>query len=104
MLHKHDFADRWGTFRVQAGPNNAATAKARTVRQRRLRHWAPVVLVLLAGRGLAVPADTTGAGTRGVAAGAESTQHFGAGFVDRNQVERLLGGVSVHDLEVPAEV
>jgi len=40
----------------------------------------------------------------GVACGAESTQHFGAGFVDRNQVERLLGGVSVHDLEVPAEV
>jgi 1-phosphofructokinase/tagatose 6-phosphate kinase len=40
----------------------------------------------------------------GVACGAESTQHFGAGFVDRNQVERLLGAVSVHDLEVPAEV
>jgi 1-phosphofructokinase family hexose kinase len=40
----------------------------------------------------------------GVACGAESTQHFGAGMVDRNQVERLLGGVAVHDLEVPAEV
>lgn len=40
----------------------------------------------------------------GVACGAESTQHFGAGFVDRSQVERLVGGVSVHDLEVPAEV
>jgi 1-phosphofructokinase family hexose kinase len=40
----------------------------------------------------------------GVACGAESTQHFGAGFVDRNQVERVLGGVAVHDLEVPAEV
>ncbi len=40
----------------------------------------------------------------GVACGAESTQHFGAGTVDRNQVERLLGGVAVHDLEVPAEV
>ena len=40
----------------------------------------------------------------GVAGGAESTQHFGAGTVDRNQVERLLGEVSVHDLEVPAEV
>lgn len=40
----------------------------------------------------------------GVACGAESTQHFGAGSVDRNQVERLLGEVSVHDLEVPAEV
>jgi 1-phosphofructokinase/tagatose 6-phosphate kinase len=39
-----------------------------------------------------------------VACGAESTQHFGAGTVDRNQVERLLGEVSVHDLEVPAEV
>jgi 1-phosphofructokinase/tagatose 6-phosphate kinase len=39
-----------------------------------------------------------------VACGAESTQHFGAGMVDRNQVERLLGGVAVHDLEVPAEV
>ena len=40
----------------------------------------------------------------GVACGAESTQHFGAGTVDRNQVERLLGEVAVRDLEVPAEV
>jgi 1-phosphofructokinase/tagatose 6-phosphate kinase len=40
----------------------------------------------------------------GVACGAESTQHFGAGMADRNQVERLLGEVAVHDLEVPAEV
>jgi 1-phosphofructokinase family hexose kinase len=39
-----------------------------------------------------------------VACGAESTQHFGAGSVDRNQVERLLGEVHVQDLEVPAEV
>ena len=30
----------------------------------------------------------------GVACGAESTQHFGAGIVDRNQVERLLGEVA----------
>ncbi|HXV05927.1 MAG TPA: PfkB family carbohydrate kinase, partial [Solirubrobacterales bacterium] len=40
----------------------------------------------------------------GVACGAESTQHFGAGTVDRRQVERLLGEVEVHDLEVHAEV
>lgn len=40
----------------------------------------------------------------GVACGAESTQHFGAGTVDRNQVERLLGEVEVRDLEVHAEV
>jgi 1-phosphofructokinase/tagatose 6-phosphate kinase len=40
----------------------------------------------------------------GVACGAESTQHFGAGTVDPNQVERLLGEVEVHDLEVHAEV
>lgn len=40
----------------------------------------------------------------GVACGAESTQHFGAGTVDRHQVERLLETVEVHDLEVPAEV
>jgi 1-phosphofructokinase family hexose kinase len=40
----------------------------------------------------------------GVACGAQSTQHFGAGTVDRNQVERLLGEVHVQDLEVPAEV
>jgi 1-phosphofructokinase/tagatose 6-phosphate kinase len=39
-----------------------------------------------------------------VACGAESTQHFGAGTVDPNQVERLLGEVEVRDLEVPAEV
>lgn len=40
----------------------------------------------------------------GVACGAESTQHFGAGVVDRSQVERLLGEVHVQGLEVPAEV
>ncbi len=40
----------------------------------------------------------------GVACGAESTQHFGAGTVDRGQVERLLGEVHVQALEVPAEV
>lgn len=40
----------------------------------------------------------------GVACGAESTQHFGAGKVDRNRVEQLLAEVEVHDLEVPAEV
>jgi 1-phosphofructokinase family hexose kinase len=40
----------------------------------------------------------------GVACGAESTQHFGAGKIDRNRVARLLDEVEVHDLEVPAEV
>ncbi|HEU4904643.1 MAG TPA: 1-phosphofructokinase family hexose kinase [Solirubrobacterales bacterium] len=40
----------------------------------------------------------------GVACGAESTQHFGAGTVDRRRVERLLDEVEVHDLEVHAEV
>lgn len=40
----------------------------------------------------------------GVACGAESTQHFGAGTVNDHQIERLLGGVEVRDLEVPAEV
>jgi 1-phosphofructokinase/tagatose 6-phosphate kinase len=39
-----------------------------------------------------------------VACGAESTQHFGAGVIDRNQVERLLDQVEVNDLEVHAEV
>ena len=39
-----------------------------------------------------------------VACGAESTQHFGAGVVDRNQVERLVDEVEVNDLEVHAEV
>ena len=40
----------------------------------------------------------------GVACGAESTQHFGAGVVDRDRVERLLGDVELRRLEVPAEV
>jgi 1-phosphofructokinase/tagatose 6-phosphate kinase len=39
-----------------------------------------------------------------VACGAQSTQHFGAGVVDPNQVERLLDEVEVRDLEVHAEV
>jgi 1-phosphofructokinase family hexose kinase len=40
----------------------------------------------------------------GVACGAESTQHFGAGTVDRGEVERLLSRVDVRRLEVPAGV
>jgi 1-phosphofructokinase/tagatose 6-phosphate kinase len=39
-----------------------------------------------------------------VACGAESTQHFGAGVIDRGKVERLLRDVEVRDLEVHAEV
>ena len=40
----------------------------------------------------------------GVACGAESTQHFGAGSLDRNAVERLVSRVEVRELDVPAEV
>jgi 1-phosphofructokinase family hexose kinase len=40
----------------------------------------------------------------GVACGAESTQHFGAGTLDRREVERLLGRVEVSELDVPAGV
>ena len=40
----------------------------------------------------------------GVACGAQSTQHFGAGSLDRHEVERLLARVEVQELDVPAEV
>jgi 1-phosphofructokinase family hexose kinase len=40
----------------------------------------------------------------GVACGAESTQHFGAGTVDPENVERILADVQVRELEVPAGV
>jgi 1-phosphofructokinase family hexose kinase len=40
----------------------------------------------------------------GVACGAESTQHFGAGSLDPREVERLLQRVQVNDLDVPAGV
>ncbi|MGH2988186.1 MAG: 1-phosphofructokinase family hexose kinase [Solirubrobacterales bacterium] len=40
----------------------------------------------------------------GVACGAESTQHFGAGTLDRREVERLLPRVDVRELEIPAGV
>jgi 1-phosphofructokinase/tagatose 6-phosphate kinase len=40
----------------------------------------------------------------GVACGAESTQHLGAGLVDLREIERLRGGVSVEALAAPAEV
>lgn len=40
----------------------------------------------------------------GVACGAESTQHFGAGVIDPNAVERLLGTVEVLPVSLPAEV
>jgi 1-phosphofructokinase family hexose kinase len=40
----------------------------------------------------------------GVACGAESTQHFGAGTLDRREAERLLGRVEVRELDVPAGV
>jgi len=40
----------------------------------------------------------------GVACGAESTQHLGAGLVDPARVERLLGEIEVERPERPAEV
>ncbi len=42
--------------------------------------------------------------TYGVACGAESTQHLGAGLVDPDRVERLLAEVEVERLSLPAEV
>lgn len=40
----------------------------------------------------------------GVACGAESTQHLGAGTLDIAAVERLVGRVDVRELDVPAQV
>jgi 1-phosphofructokinase family hexose kinase len=40
----------------------------------------------------------------GVACGAESTQHFGAGTLDARDAERLLSRVEVREVDVPAEV
>jgi 1-phosphofructokinase/tagatose 6-phosphate kinase len=40
----------------------------------------------------------------GVACGAESTQHFGAGIVDPAKVEKLFAEVVAERLELPAEV
>jgi 1-phosphofructokinase family hexose kinase len=40
----------------------------------------------------------------GVACGAESTQHLGAGLIEPREVERLLGEISVEAIEAPAEV
>jgi fructose-1-phosphate kinase PfkB-like protein len=40
----------------------------------------------------------------GVACGAESTQHLGAGIVEARDVDRLLGEVEVQVLAAPAEV
>jgi 1-phosphofructokinase family hexose kinase len=40
----------------------------------------------------------------GVACGAESTQHFGAGTLDARDAERLLSRVEVREVEVPAGV
>ena len=40
----------------------------------------------------------------GVACGAESTQHFGAGIIDPSRVERLLGEVESERLEIGAEI
>ncbi len=40
----------------------------------------------------------------GVACGAESTQHFGAGLLDPGKVERLLSEVEAERVELPAEI
>jgi 1-phosphofructokinase family hexose kinase len=40
----------------------------------------------------------------GVACGAESTQHFGAGIIDPTRVEKLLGEVQAERLELGAEI
>ncbi len=89
---------------VGEGPSAAAT-------RRRIEQLEPVATVgsgdcFLAGY---VAARYEGASPRdclafGVACGAESTQHFGAGTLDRREVERLLGRVEVSELEIPAGV
>jgi 1-phosphofructokinase/tagatose 6-phosphate kinase len=40
----------------------------------------------------------------GVACGAQSTQHLGAGLIDPGQVERLTGEIEVEHPVLPAEV
>jgi 1-phosphofructokinase family hexose kinase len=40
----------------------------------------------------------------GVACGAESTQHFGAGIIDPSRVERLLAAVESERLQIAAEI
>jgi len=40
----------------------------------------------------------------GVACGAESTQHFGAGIIERGKVEKLLGEVTAEQLEIGAQI
>jgi 1-phosphofructokinase/tagatose 6-phosphate kinase len=40
----------------------------------------------------------------GVACGAESTQHFGAGIIDPSKVDRLLGEVEAERLDVSAQI
>jgi 1-phosphofructokinase family hexose kinase len=40
----------------------------------------------------------------GVACGAESTQHFGAGLIDPGRVDRLLAEVEAEQLEIGAEI
>ncbi len=40
----------------------------------------------------------------GVACGAESTQHFGAGMIEPSRVDRLRAEVQVEELEVAAEI
>ncbi len=40
----------------------------------------------------------------GVACGAESIQHFGAGMLDPANVDRLLGEVEAEQLEIGAEI
>jgi 1-phosphofructokinase/tagatose 6-phosphate kinase len=40
----------------------------------------------------------------GVACGAESTQHLGAGLIDPDRVSRLLDEIEVQRPELPAEV
>ena len=101
--------------RRSPGPTAASPRSARASERRLLEvHTEPLEPVSTVGSGDAFLAGYVAARYEGrspeeclaygVACGAESTQHFGAGTVDRNQVERLLGEVSVHDLEVPAEV
>jgi 1-phosphofructokinase/tagatose 6-phosphate kinase len=40
----------------------------------------------------------------GVACGAESVQHFGAGLIDPGAVDRLVGEVELEHLEIGAEI
>jgi hypothetical protein len=103
MLHRRESTDRWGASRVHPGLIDAASARGHALRPQWLARGAPILLLALAGGGLAASADSTAADAGEVATGADvSTSPMVQAVIVRIDAGDFAGAESAIAAALPA--